>query len=84
MFSGLQNQVCIFFKCFDVFQPGLLLPAVVNHHQSYGMFIELPGGLRGLVPRRVCPLLSHAVPVSMNIVISLKCYITYIDISDTI
>ena len=34
-------------------QPGQLFPAVIHNHQSYGVFVELPGGLRGLVPKKV-------------------------------
>nr|KAG5714166.1 hypothetical protein BaRGS_018383 [Batillaria attramentaria] len=32
--------------------PGQLLPGVVKNHQTYGIFVELPGGLSGLVPRK--------------------------------
>ena len=35
------------------FQPGQLLPGVIKNHQSYGIFVELPGGLGGLAPHKV-------------------------------
>ena len=38
------------------FQPGQLVPGVIRNHQSYGIFVELPGGLRGLAPHKVCVL----------------------------
>jgi hypothetical protein len=37
----------------SVWQPGQLLPGVINNHESYGIFVELPGGLKGLAPYRV-------------------------------
>ncbi|KAL8623226.1 hypothetical protein ACOMHN_041918 [Nucella lapillus] len=32
-------------------EPGQLVPGVIRNHQSYGTFVELPGGLGGLAPR---------------------------------
>ncbi|XP_076435937.1 protein RRP5 homolog [Babylonia areolata] len=34
-------------------EPGQLVPAVIRNHQSYGIFVELPGGLGGLAPRKL-------------------------------
>ena len=36
-----------------VFQLGIMLPGSVKNLVSYGIFIEFPGGMVGLVPRQV-------------------------------
>jgi ribosomal protein S1 len=36
-----------------IFQPGIMLPGVVKNIMPYGIFVEFPGGLFGLVPLQV-------------------------------
>lgn len=47
-------------KSFADIEPGKLLPGVVKNHQTYGIFVELPGGLSGLVPRKFT--MDHPIP----------------------
>ncbi|XP_025095054.1 protein RRP5 homolog isoform X1 [Pomacea canaliculata] len=37
-------------KSFSGVKPGHLVPGVIKHHQNFGIFVELPGGLTGLAP----------------------------------
>lgn len=50
------NTVLLFAESalfFIEFQPGQLVPGVIKHHQNFGIFVELPGGLTGLAPLKV-------------------------------
>ncbi|KAK7110889.1 protein RRP5 homolog [Littorina saxatilis] len=40
-------------KSIEDIEPGQLLPGVIKNHQSYGIFVELPGGLGGLAPHKL-------------------------------